>query len=106
MRNVGGIAQTEAQKSSDLFMKLRKPRLGSVIRTLWGKLQSRDRFAKRGSPTVKMLQPIPYKGVVLQVPLHGIHLDHRVTDGRPRCENYATVARDFVQIATLHKQIA
>ncbi|WP_300811305.1 hypothetical protein, partial [uncultured Acetatifactor sp.] len=43
--------------------------------------------------------------VVLQIPLHGIHLDHRVTYRRSRCENHATVARNFVQIAALHKEV-
>ncbi len=36
---------------------------------------------------------------------NGIHLDHRVTYRRPRCENHATVSRDFVQITAFHKEV-
>ena len=50
-----------------------------------------------------MLQTVLCKGVILQVPLNGVQLNHRIADRRTRCENRAAVARDFVQIAAFHK---
>ena len=53
-----------------------------------------------------MLQTIPYQSVVLQISLHRVQLHHRIADGRTCCENRSSVARDFVQIAALHKEVA
>ena len=52
-----------------------------------------------------MLQSVPCKGIILQVPLYGIHLNHRIADRRTCCENRATIACDFIQIAALHKEV-
>ena len=98
LQHIGGLDVRNLTEHLHQFwqvVELCKPCLCSVIRPLWGEFQSRDRFSERGSPTVKMLQSVPCEGVILQVPLHGIHLDHRVTYRRSCCENYATVARDF-----------
>ena len=57
-------------------IKFCKSRLSTVVRTLWSKLQSRDRFSKSRSPTVKMLQAVLHQRVVLQVPLNRIQLHH------------------------------
>ena len=53
-----------------------------------------------------MLQTVLCKGIILQVPLNRVQLNHRIADRRTRCENRATVARDFVQIAAFHKEVA
>ena len=53
-----------------------------------------------------MLQVVLNKSVVLQVPLYGVKLDHRIGDRRSCRKHCPTPSGQFVQIPTLHKKIA
>ena len=53
-----------------------------------------------------MGKTLPRQFVVLQIPLHGIHLHHRVRDGRTGSEYHAAISRQPVKIARFHKHIA
>ena len=53
-----------------------------------------------------MLQVVLNKGVVLQVPLNGVKLDHRIGDRRSCRKHCPTPSGQFVQIPTLHKKVA
>ena len=53
-----------------------------------------------------MLQVVLNKSVVLQVPLNGVKLDHRIGDRRSCRKHCPTPSGQFVQIPTLHKKIA
>ena len=53
-----------------------------------------------------MLQVVLNKSVVLQVPLYGVKLDHRIGDRRSGCKHRTTTARNLVKVAALHKKVA
>ena len=52
-----------------------------------------------------MLQVVLNKSVVLQVPLNGIKLDHRIGDWRSGGKHRATPSGQFVQVPAFHKEV-
>ena len=83
-----------------------KAGLGAVAGALRGKLDGRDGLTKGRGPGIKIEKPVPAQGPVLQILLHGIHLHHAVADGRTGGKDDASAARDLVQVAALHVQVA
>ena len=52
-----------------------------------------------------MLEIVSHQRVVLQVPLNGIKLDHRIGDWRSGGKHRATPSGQFVQVPAFHKEV-
>ena len=53
-----------------------------------------------------MLQVVLNKGIVLQVPLNGVKLDHRIGDRRSCRKHCPTPSGQLVQVPAFHKEVA
>ena len=78
----------------------------AVAGSLRRKLHSCHGFPKGGCPRIKGGKPVLLQGFPLQIPLHREQLRHRVADGRTGGKHYAAAAGNFIQIPTLHIQVA
>ena len=87
-------------------VELGKPGLGPVAGALRGQLYGGDGFPKGGCPGVKVKQLFLLQQRILQILLHGIHLNHCVGDRCACGENNAPTPGQLVQIAALHIEVA
>jgi len=102
--NVGDLLEHRHQFGQ--VIKFRKACFCSVSCSFGCKFYRRDRLAKAGSPSVKVLQIVFLQCLVLQIPLNGIKLNHTVWNRRACRKHNATPSGDFIQISAFHKKIA
>ena len=76
-----------------------------VAGSLRGQLQRRHGFAEAGGPAVKMGHVQLLQAVILEIPLHGVKLGHRVGNRRAGGKDDAPAAGDLVHVAALGEHI-
>ena len=101
--NVGNLLEHRHQLGD--IEKLCKACLCAVSRTVRGKLDCRDGFAKGRCPRVEVQEVAVAQLVVLQVFLHRVKLHHRIGNGSTRCEHATLTARQLVKVAALHIEV-
>ena len=82
-----------------------EPCFSAVARSFGRKLYRGYRFTEGRSPCVEMLQALFAEPVVLKVALHCVKLGHGVRHRCTRCEDRASIAREFIEVSALHKHI-
>ena len=88
------------------IIEFRKPCFCSVSGAFGSKLNGSNGFAIVRSPSIKVNQISFLEGVILQIFLHRIHLNHTVGD-RCTCSKTSTfTTSNFIKITTLHIKVA
>ena len=86
--------------------KLGKPGARPITGALRGQLNGRRCLSERRCPAVKMRHAAALQGSVLQVPLHGVQLGHRVADRCARSKDDAAAAGQLVHVAAFQVHVA